>query len=367
MAEANPSEVFEATYESGNTGLAGNLAVAINDNQNVVVFGPTTLGIVELLIGGQPTGTYRAMLTAPAVEGQYAIQWSEDGSFDPDIGFGTEDLLVATSTFDLPSLGGGVDSVLCSSWTTAEDLVMCCDAEFDSDGILTDSAIVAASEVLYLASGKQYPGLCTASNVRPCQTDNCGCGFQVLSRGHLVNWREDCWGGYACGCRATSRVKLAGRVNEIISVTIDGVTVDPDQYFVYENVYLTRKSPNRWPSCQSMDLDPDEPGTFAVTYTYGKAPPVIGQLAAQDLACEIIKSCTPGVECAIPNGVTRITRQGITIERGHFIRDKKTGVWATGIGSVDYFLNGVNPKGLQRRAVGWNPNSRSRYARPGPT
>lgn len=365
MAEADPGEVFEATYESGTPGQAGALAVAINDNQNNVVFGPTTAGIIELTVGGQPTGTYRGMLTAPLVEGQYAIQWSEDGSFDPEIGFGTEDLIVGVA-HTLPSLDPTESDLICSAWTTAEDLVMCCDADFASDGILTDSAIVAASEVLYLASGRQYSGICTASNVRPCQTDNCGCGYQVLSRGHLVNWREDCWDGYACGCRATSRVKLAGHVREITEVKIDGVVVDPSQYFVYENVYLTRKSPNRWPSCQSMDLDDTEPGTFAVSYTYGKAPPIIGQLAAQDLACEIIKSCTPGVECAIPNGVTRITRQGITIERGHFVRNEN-GSWATGIGSVDYFLNAVNPAGLQRRAVGWNPNSRSRYARPGPT
>ena len=362
MAEADPGEVFEATYESGVSGLAGTLAVAINDNQNNVVFGPTTALIIELIVGGQPTGTYRGMLTAPATEGQYAIQWSDDGSFDPELGFGTEDLLVEDTTLDLPSLGGAAAGVVCSAWTTAEDVVECCDVEFGSDGVLLDASIVAASEALYVAGGKQHVGICSAT-VRPCRTDNCQCGYQVLSRGHLVNWNENCWGGYDCGCRSSSRVKLPGHVREITEVKIDGVVLDPSGYFVYDHVYLTRKDGSRWPSCQAMDLDDDEEGTWSVTYTYGKAPPILGQLAARALACEIAKACTPGVECAIPNGVTRITRQGITIERGFLVYSKKNRGWATGIGPVDYYLNTFNPNGLARNAVGWNASSRSRYAR----
>lgn len=365
MLTKNPGEVFEAVYESAVSGLAGTVAVAIHDNQSTVVYGPTVLQIVELIVDGQGTGTYRAMLVAPADEGQYTISWSNDGSFDPEAGGAVEDLEVAETALALPSLGGEIGAVLCNAWTTAESMVVCCDAEFDSSGELADSSIVAASELLYLASGKQYPGIC-AMTVRPCKTDGCSCGYQVLSRGHLVGWDGDCWSGYECGCSALSRVRLAGHVQEITSVKIDGVVVDPDTYFVYRNTWLTRKDGLKWPRCQSLDRDDTDEGTFSVSYSYGKAPPVIGQLAAAQLACEIVKSCTPDLECALPNGVTRITRQGITIERNALLRDPKTKIWRTGMDQVDFFLNAVNPHGLARRAIGWSAGSRSRYPMPEP-
>lgn len=363
----DPGEVFEATYESGESGLAGNLAVAINDNQNNVVFGPTTLGIVELIVDGEPDGSYRAMLTAPAVEGQYSIHWSNDGSFNPLHGGAIEDLIVEDTTLTLPSLGAEVGSILCSAWTTAEDVMGCCSAEIGSDTTFLEASTVATSELLYEASGRRWPGVCSRT-VRPCRTDNCLCGFQVLSRGHLVGWTGTCWGGYDCGCHPISRVKLAGHVRSISQVKIDGAVLDPSEYEVAENRWLVHKQPGRWPFCQILDRSDTEHGTFSVTYEYGKAPPVAGQLAAQALACEIVKACTPGVECALPDGVVRITRQGITIERSFLVRQRIRGtnsvVWATGIGAVDFFLNVFNPNAIPRRATAWSPSSRGRYARP---
>ena len=360
-----PGAVFEAIYESGQAGLAGNLAVAIHDNQSVVVFGPTTLQIVELVVDGEPTGTYRAMLTAPATLGQYSINWSNDGSFDPLAGGAEEDLEVANLSLNLPSLGSAVGTVLCSAWTTTDDVLTCCTAEIGSDTTFLEASIAAASEALYLASGKQFVGICERT-VRPCQTDACGCGTQILSRGHLVGWDGGCWGGYDCGCQPTSRVKLAGYATEIVEVKIDGIVIDESEYELVRNKWLVHRGGGRWPSCQIDDLPDTEEGTFSVTYEYGKAPPVLGQLAAAALACEIVKSCTTGVECALPDGVVRITRQGITVERSLFIQDER-GRWATGIGAVDIFLNAVNQAGIPRRATAWSPSSRGRYARPSAT
>lgn len=365
--EVDPSEAFEAVYESGTPGLVGALEVAIHDNQSTVVYGPTALQISELIVGGTPTGTYRANLVAPAAEGQYTINWSNDGSFDPQAGSGVEDLIVADTTLTLPSLGPDVaGGVLCSAWTTVEALSDCCSAVIGSDTSLAEAAIVAASEILYEASGRQWVGICERT-VRPCDPSGlCACGTQVLSRGHLVGWSDSCWSGGGCGCMPVSQVKLAGHVREISEVKIDGVVIDPSGYFVERGRYLIRRSPDRWPSCQTMDLPDTEPGTFSVTYSYGKAPPVAGQLAAAALACETIQACTPGVECALPQGVTRVTRQGITYERTFFVRNRD-GVWATGIGAVDIFLNAFNSNGLRRRAVFWSPSSRGRYARPSPS
>jgi hypothetical protein len=367
VAQAQPGAVFEATYDAGITGLVGVLEVAINDNQNAIVYGPTSALIIELTVGGNPTGSYRAMLTAPADEGQFVIIWSNDGSFDEGTG-GEEDLLVQLTTLpSLPAPGADLsDSILCSAWTTSEDALACCPTDnIASDVVLLDAAIVASSETLYLASGKQFPGVCETT-VRPCRADDCTCGVQVLSRGHLVGWDGNCWGGYSCGCRAVSTVRLAGRVREITEVLIDGAVVDPSEYFVYAKRDLVRKDGAFWPRCQSMDVDDDAEGAFTVTYTYGKPPPVSGQLAAARLACEIVKSCRNDDTCALPTGVIRITRQGITMERTFFLRDRD-GRWVTGMGEVDYFLNTVNPNGLQRVSTFWSPFTGGQFAETHPS
>jgi hypothetical protein len=362
---AEQSQPFEAVLEAGETGLLATLQVAVEDNDGNTVLGPLATNLTELSVGGTPTGTYVWNApAAPATIGQYSVIWSTNGTFDPDT-ITVEDLLVSDTAFTLPSLGDPLtDSEICSAWTTAEDVVECCSAEIGSDTTRLELAVIAASETLYRSSGRQFPGVCTRT-VRPCRTDTCFCGGQVLSRGHLVGWDGSCWGGYDCGCQPMSMVKLAGRVRSITQVTIDGAVLDPSGYFVQSRRWLIRRSPDRWPRCQSIDLPDTEEGTWSVTYTYGKAPPVYGQLAAQELACEIVKACTPGAACALPTGVVRQVRDGITIERSKFVRDEN-GVWVTGLGQVDMFLNSVNPKGVSRRGVIWSAASRSRYARPNP-
>jgi hypothetical protein len=377
-----PGAVFEATYDAGTQGLAGNMAVAIQDNQQNVVFGPTTLQIVELIVGGSPTGMYRAMLTAPAVEGQFSIIWSNDGSFIPDHGEGEEDLLVSHEQLVLPPVGGGslAGGKLCNAWTTSQDVALfCADENVDtSDTTLLDESVVVSSEILYEASGRQFPGLCT-STVRPNRTDPCRFSLQVLPSGYVVGWGDWGWLWYTWdryyyeglngGCKPVSRVKLAGTVQDVIEVRIDGAVVDPLTYRLDEERWLVRTNDGlgigdavrMWPRCQLLDRDDDQPGTFSVTYEYGKVVPFAGELAARQMACEIFKSLV-GAECSLPTGVTRITRQGLTIERSFLQRDA-TGIWRTGLSLVDLFLNSVNPQGIRRRATFFAPNNKNRYAR----
>ena len=358
---------FEAVFESGLTGLVPGLQLSITDNVGNTFLAASSAGITEQTIDANPnTGIYAVTLTAPAVAGQYTLTWSTDGSF-AEFTVTVEGLDVIAVGNILPAPGmpttqGGP----CSMWANVNDITDCCslpdtfDPAVDAATLL--SAMVAASEVLYFASGKRYAGSCERT-VRPCKQDSCGCGYQVLSRGHLVGWNGDCWAGYACGCQALSRVKLAGYATEIVEVKIDGIVVGPGEYRLDENKWLTRMNGSRWPRCQALDLDDTEVGTFSVEYIYGKTPPELGRLAALSLACEVFKSCTPGAECALPTGVTRVTRQGITIERTFLQRDQH-GVWRTGIANVDMFLNAVNPAGLSRRGTVWSPSSSARYARP---
>ena len=260
----------------------------------------------------------------------------------------------------------------CTPWITGDDVAECCGVAADAVGtftVLLDDAADVASELLYEYSGRRFAGLCEREGVRPCHGD-CGCGFQVLSRGHIVDpwgaYQSGC-GGRGCWCHDLSRVKLAGYVQEITQVKISGVIVDPSEYRVDEHKYLTRKNGSRWPSCSRADLDDTEDGTFSVDYTYGRIPPLAAIDAAKQFACQIYLQCAASVggteaDCQIPANATRVTRQGITVERSLFQRNAQTGSWETGMPSVDFFLNGVNPKGLMRNGLFFGP--RKRFARP---
>ncbi len=168
---------------------------------------------------------------------------------------------------------------------------------------------------------------------------------------------------------------LAGRVQEITEVLIDGVVVDPATYRVDQRRWLTRvrvdasdESFEHWPACQNMDLTDDQPGTWSVTYTYGQEVPVAGQAAAVELACEIYKQCNQQA-CALPKNTVRMTRQGISAERPSFIgwgfekggRTIPRG-WRTQMPNVDMFLNAYNPTGLVRIPIVWTPTSYLQYA-----
>ena len=278
----------------------------------------------------------------------------------------------------------------CSAWASSQDVWNCCgQPTMTVDGVecavdFTAEAL-AASQVLFELSGRRFSGACERT-VRPCSSNN-WCGIQVLSRGHIVDynyemgWRNTYWAvgsAQPCGCSPIDRILLAGYpVREITEVKIDGAVVDADTYRLDERRYLTRvrdpADPDTilmWPTCQALDLPDTEDGTFSVTYRYGMDPPIAAQMAATALACEMYRACASGGgaggDCALPVGVTRVTRQGVTVEKRAvlswiYTRNEGKG-YQTGLLPVDTFLNAYNPSGLSRRPRTWSPDG-LRYAR----
>ncbi len=261
---------------------------------------------------------------------------------------------------------------VCTTWITGEDVLACCDVE-TTDSALFDEAAEQAVDLLFERSGRLFPGACGPKTVRPpCLA--CACGYQVLSRGYVVgpwDWGYPLWGlcDFCLVSCAPSRVKLAGHpVREITEVKIDGDVVSPSLYTVYQHRYLTRLDDGRWPIQQDLTLEDTEDGTFSVTYTYGADPPEIGRAAAAQLACELYKACSGATDCALPKGVTSITRQGVRIEKAAFTqwafvparyaRSGRAAGWNTGLPLVDAFLAAYNPSGLQRRPTFWSPGKR---------
>jgi len=355
------SEPYEACFDSGIAGLVGTVSLMVIDNDGAIFFSATTTDIVESPPG---SGVYCANRTAPDILGHYTLVWSFDGTYDPS-SVGIEDLFIVASTVTvppLPLLGGDSMAGPCSAWTTAEDVFACCSADdVASDPEMYEDSINQASQLLYELSGRQFLGTCQKT-VRPCNT-GCGCNWQILSRGYVV-WGGGGWAcdGVACGCSPAARVLLSGEpVQEIIEVKIDGDVVDPSEYRLDQHRYLTRKNSGSWPACQDITVDDTEDGSFSIEYTYGKNPPLAGQSAAAELACEIYRACTMGSdECALPAGVSRITRQGITIERNAFASwGRQFGTWRTGLPLTDLFLNSYNPGGLRRKPTFMTPGRRA--------
>jgi len=91
-----------------------------------------------------------------------------------------------------------------------------------------------------------------------------------------------------------------------------------------------------------------DPGTWHITYNYGKPVPDGGRFAAAKFACEIAKNNCGAAGCILPQRVKEITRQGVQLlfaDPLEFLDSFQTGIY-----EVDLWLMSVNPNKLQRRA-----------------
>ena len=270
----------------------------------------------------------------------------------------------------------------CTDWVTAEDVAAVCGSagSAGSDAIVYQTAATEASQILFALSGRLFNGGCEQT-VRPCK-DTCGCwgvgglAFDSgLGIGFDWSWGYGAGGWYwrneygdRCSCGHLAQIVLSGYpVTAITQVKIDGAIVDASTYRLDEHRYLTRMRdpavPGQavfWPACQALDLDDTQPGTWSVTYQFGTAPPPIGKDAAAQLACELNRALTGG-ECSLPVGTTKVTRQGITVERGLLASFLRPG--QTGLVLVDAFLATYNPNGASRRPAVFSPDV-ARFPRP---
>jgi hypothetical protein len=275
--EAAPGEQFEEVAGNQPSGLAGVIGVRIVDNTGTTVDPRRTAGITEQPAG---SGIYVVVLTAPVMTGQYSIIWDTDplGNLTP------ANSTIHSLTVVALAVAPTADSILCGLWIDP--------ASLECEGIVAplDAAefVQEASEFLYVASGYQYPGICT-STVRPCTPD-----YGCLSDG--------CW---SCG-PPYNVVKLFEPVVEVQTVTVNGEALTASEYRLYDRRYL-QKLVGGWP-WQNLILPPGEVGTWSVTFTHGAAPPLAGVIAAQDLACRISAG---GVDCTLPPHVVSLARQGV--------------------------------------------------------
>ncbi len=234
-------------------------------------------------------------------------------------------------------------------WPVADIACEDCD---DPDPLLVELATQFAIEILWAATGRRF-GLCTET-IQPCDTpEPCPAptGWPLVEGFQLYPYL--CGGcGYGnCSCGRVEKLLLPSkRITEIVSVVIDGDTLDPAAYRLGTSKLgplLIRVDGDPWPRCQDQEAEPGQPGSWEVTYVWGRDVPAGGELAAARLACEITKAVVCPDECGLPERVATVTRQGVTV--GFLDPMSFLDQGLTGLLLVDYWIRAVNPHGVKKR------------------
>jgi hypothetical protein len=246
---------------------------------------------------------------------------------------------------------------LCSPWVDSTAIAARSDmADVAADAATLDAACLDASSLLYALSGRQFPGVCTAT-VRPVDYPY-GCTHVTALRDGLASGRLtlDSWtaatGGGFCGDGGLDLGLYP--IRSAISVKINGQVLDPSTYRVDGERWLVRPDVLFWPTAQRLDLPDSADGTFSVTVQFGADPPAHGVSAAARLAAELAKDRTPGATSGLPRRVTNVTRQGVSvtaIDPMTYMRDGLVGIY-----EVDAFLTSVNPHRQTAPPLVWSPD-----------
>ena len=219
------------------------------------------------------------------------------------------------------------------------------------DPAVQDRAAALASETLHRLTGGRVGG-CPVT-VRPCDPKQwhdsvasmyfAGRDFWPVN--YNGQWHNICDAG-PCGDQGVRLVPPIGRVDE---VKVDGVVIDPAEYVVSADRLLSTGNIT-FPDTQDIALPDTQPGTFSVTYLNAHPVDSLGAATCGRLAIEYAKACT-GKKCKLPDGVTTIIRQGISmdIQAGSFPGGM------TGIREIDSYLALWNPAHI-RRPVVWSPD-----------
>lgn len=246
----------------------------------------------------------------------------------------------------------------------------CCDDWDSYDPSLQQAAAEYGALMVWASTGRRF-GACTRT-VRPCRRDCEDCGGAAgwyYSDGtfmpYLLNgvWRN-CWCGTGSGCmscRPTCQIWLTPPVSGIVEVRFSGSgVVDPATYRVDDWQWLVRQGPavsgsgvtDCWPIHNDFNvpvtgsLAPVDDSAWEVTYLWGMPVPGILQRAAGELACEWAKNCL-GQACRLPQRVTSISRQGVTVSLADVDQLLENGL--TGLTTVDNVIRAFNPYRLVSR------------------
>lgn len=240
---------------------------------------------------------------------------------------------------------------LCTPYITRNDLAACgCP---NASGVTMDANIQAASEMMYLKLGQQFPGACEAT-VRPCSQPGSIVGPWPYP---WIPWRIGgewvntglcgCNMATDCACNPYPRVNLGRQdIQSIVEVTINDAVLDPSAYRLDQKKYLVRTDGSGWPCCQNLAADSGE-GTWFVELTYGNPVPQAVKDATAILATEYVKACVDDASCRLPRGAQNIVKQGVSF----IVLDD-----ILSLPEVSAVIAAYNPDGLTGRPKVFSPD-----------
>ena len=244
-------------------------------------------------------------------------------------------------------------------WVTPDELGDYAETEYSYD------ACKAASQILWSLSGRKFGGIATVTERYVCAAKTYRLGASsktynpVLLDRDIYNIPSEEFDNYAeitsDGLSPMSRVRLRGRpVIKVHAVrNRNGGVIDSSKYYLVDHSTLQAAAGIPWTPCN-----------VEVTYTYGSYPPAAGRAAARIMAMEFVKLWS-GDDCALPERVTTISRQGVSftlLDNQDFVDDMRTGLYA-----VDLFLKSVNPDRARSKSRVFSPDMpRARRSVPKP-
>lgn len=211
-------------------------------------------------------------------------------------------------------------------WITVDDT-------FDPTSPYAESAVATASFILFKLSGEKYTGTRISTDSYNLSS-YAGLSYiePAVARGEIYN--------VSSLTEGFRNLKLRHQpVMSVQSVEYLGRVLTPDEYTLRNKSYLVRKHSMPWILDNIQDL--------TVTYTHGTPPPTAGKRAAIRLANELILSDMGSGQCALPERITSVNRQGISytvMDPQEFIDNGKVGIY-----EVDLFLAAVNPHKAKKR------------------
>jgi hypothetical protein len=243
-------------------------------------------------------------------------------------------------------------------WVTPEELGDYAESEFAYE------ACKSASGLLWSMSGRKYSGVTTVTERYVCANRVYRLGASVhtyaatLFSGEVFNIPSDEYDNFndrvIDGLSPESRIRLRGRpVTKVHEIRRrDGVIIDPSSYYLVDHSTIQAATGVPWTPCN-----------LEVTYSYGTYPPVMGKMAARTLAIELAKLWAGDDDCALPQRVTSVSRQGVSytiLDNQDFIAEMRTGIYA-----VDLFLKSTNPDSARTKARVFSPDTpRARRSSP---
>jgi hypothetical protein len=219
----------------------------------------------------------------------------------------------------------------------------------------TEEAVRTASYLLWAMSGRKFTGETTVTERYTCTLRNNRMGpsiktnSPVLFGGDVYNIPSGDYDEYSeltsDGMSPDSRIRLRGRpVTKVHAVRNRlGKILDPSSYYLVDHSTLHVRAGTPWTPCNTE-----------VTYSYGTPVPAVGKMAARTLAIEFIRLWTGDEECALPQRVTSVTRQGVNytiLDQQEFIDELRTGLYV-----IDLFLKTTNPDNARRKSKVFSPD-----------